>query len=367
MAACACAMLVACNKNEVVEITPPTVSFDKPSGVYNVQKGKKVTITAIVKDAAAPQYTWVNAGGTVVGTGLSYEFTGEETGDYYLTFKVKASNGTAEQKVRVSVVDWARESSVIEYLPAPGQFINEGYTAGTMAAACAYAKERLEQSLYVSLGGFGGSITVGFDRSIANSGGGDDFAILGNSHANSSEPGIVWVMQDENGNGEADDTWYELRGSETGDAGTVQDYSLTYYRPAADGMAIEWTDNAGGSGTIDRMSTHTQAYFPAWVTTATYTLRGTRLKPLNTLVESEWVLSSYGWGYADNYEAAGRKDADKPAANYFSIKNAMRTDGSSVNLEYIDFIKVQTGVNGKSGALGEISTEVCGFIGLNIK
>lgn len=271
-----------------------------------------------------------------------------------------------EAITRGGVIQTSHELRVIEYLPAPGQFINEGYMATTMDEACSYAKARLERNLYVSLGGFGGYIVVGFDQSIVNGGGEYDFAILGNSHANSSEPGIVWVMQDENGNGEADDTWYELRGSETD---TVRDYEVTYYRPDSDDMGIQWTDNLGGSGTIDRMSAHTQSYFPAWITDDTYTLRGTRLKPLNTVdpETGEWVLSSYDWGYADNYEPGGRKDADKPAANYFSIRNAIRSDGSPANLSRIDFIKVQTGVNGKSGALGEISTEVCGFINLNAR
>ena len=43
------------------------------------------------------------------------------------------------------------------------------------------------------------------------------FAIQGNAFDSSNEPGIVWVMQDVNGNGLPDDEWYELRGSETGE------------------------------------------------------------------------------------------------------------------------------------------------------
>ena len=85
-----------------------------------------------------------------------------------------------------------------------------------MAEACAYAEERLRSEAYVSLGGFGGYVVVGFDHSIDNKVGEYDFGITGNSFAGSSEPGIVWVMQDENGNGLPDDTWYELKGSETG-------------------------------------------------------------------------------------------------------------------------------------------------------
>lgn len=88
------------------------------------------------------------------------------------------------------------------------------------------------RNTYVSLGGFGGYIVVGFDHSIDASGG-YDLAIVGNSFEGSSEPGIVWVMQDENGDGLPNDTWYELKGSETGKAETLQDYAVTYYRPRA--------------------------------------------------------------------------------------------------------------------------------------
>lgn len=85
-----------------------------------------------------------------------------------------------------------------EFLPAPGQFVNENYTAVTMAEACAYAENRMAQTAYVSLGGFGGCLVVGFDHSIDNDGD-YNIAVTGNPFDGSSEPGIVWVMQDENG------------------------------------------------------------------------------------------------------------------------------------------------------------------------
>ena len=89
---------------------------------------------------------------------------------------------------------------------------------------------------YVSLGSFGGYVIVGFDHSIPNKGG-YDFAIQGNAflsdQGGSNEPGIVWVMQDVNGNGLPDDEWYELKGSETGNGSTIQDYEVTYRCPHA--------------------------------------------------------------------------------------------------------------------------------------
>ncbi len=39
----------------------------------------------------------------------------------------------------------------------------------------------------------------------------------------------------------------------------------------------------------------------------------------------------------------------------------MYPDLSHINLSFIDFIMVKTGVNSKAGWLGEVSTEVFGF------
>ena len=95
-----------------------------------------------------------------------------------------------------SEVGWDR---VYDYTPAPGQFIGDTKTGGftgeelTPEATVEYAEGRMANGLYVSLGGFGGYIVVGFDHSIDNVAG-YDLAIEGNSFSGSSEPGIVWVM-----------------------------------------------------------------------------------------------------------------------------------------------------------------------------
>ena len=39
----------------------------------------------------------------------------------------------------------------------------------------------------------------------------------------------------------------------------------------------------------------------------------------------------------------------------------MNRDGSPADLQYIDFVKVQSAINYVAGGLGEISTEVFGF------
>jgi len=262
--------------------------------------------------------------------------------------------------------DGGRCNRVYEFLPAPGQFINENCTAATMAEACAWAEKQLaDANACISLGGFGGRIVVGFDRSIERSGG-YDIAVDGNSFESSSEPGIVYVMQDENGDGLPNDTWYELRGSEYGKPETAQDYAVTYFRPAGKGEAVAWTDNRGGSGTIDYSPYHTQdSYYPAWVATDSYTLSGARLEARNYFDGLNWINPPYEWGYADNFSSVDRLSGAGVNANRFRIADAVRADGAAAELRSIDFVKVQTGVNAKSGVLGEASTEVFGIRSLH--
>ncbi len=94
--------------------------------------------------------------------------------------------------------------------------------------------------------------------------------------ATSNEPGIVWVMQDTNGNGLPDDEWYELRGSETGKSTTIQDYEVTYFRhPAPYAMHNRYIDCFGKEGSVLRNQYHSQEYYyPLWMSES-YTIRGT--------------------------------------------------------------------------------------------
>ncbi|MBQ9137074.1 MAG: cell surface protein [Alistipes sp.] len=261
-------------------------------------------------------------------------------------------------------------NKVYDFTPAPGQFINENYTATTPVEACAVALERMQAGTYVSLGGFGGYIVVGFDHSVQN-GEGYDFAVDGNSFNSSSEPGIVWVMQDENGDGMPNDTWYELAGSETGKETTIRGYEVTYFRPSGAGMSVQWVDNLGQSGEVAYLASYhkQEYYYPEWITAESYTLRGTRLEARNYDKYGNgamWIQPPYDWGYADNYSsvdrlAEGEGSDNKAMPNGFDISKAIDHSGKSIELKFIDFVKVQTACNTSSGWLGENSTEVFGI------
>lgn len=267
---------------------------------------------------------------------------------------------------------------VFEYMPAPGQFINETTAAGgmtddilTMEDAVEWAQKRLDANQFVSLGAFGGYIVIGFDHSIVAGGRDYDFYVAGNAFLTkvdgSNEPGIVWVMQDENGNGLPDDRWYELAGSDTFDESTRRQHSVTYYRPEAPGMDTRWVASDGTSGVVRYMEFfHKQDYYyPAWVVEDSYTLQGTLLSARNSqdAQTGYWTNASYDWGYADNMGSDNLPRSEASGniqRNGFRIANAIDGSGAKVNLNHIDFVKVQTGVMAFSGALGEVSTEVCG-------
>lgn len=275
-------------------------------------------------------------------------------------------------------------SEVIAYKPAPGQFINGGM-GNTVAAAKLVGGKSV-----VSLGGFGGYIVFRFKDDVVN-GTGDDFVILGNSYPDAlypgysnSEPGIVQVSYDENGNGIADDKWYELRGADHDAAGTVKNYEITYKRPAdlTEMVNVEWSDNQGQTGVVDVsqvLAYHKNSIYPLSEffvdakVPETLTFKGTRLAPNGVKAEGEaeyWKLSALGSGYVDNYspdyEKAVGGDNDTKGSNKFDIANAIDENGNSVNLPKITFIKVYSAVSQSCGWIGETSTEVCGAISLRV-
>lgn len=258
-------------------------------------------------------------------------------------------------------------AAIVEYTPAPGQFINDPASGAaqiaTAAEACAYAERRLKNRDYVSLGGWGGYLVARFARPVPAESG-NELLVAGNPMANSSEPGVVWVMQDRNGNGipgdDPEEIWYELKGSEYDHPDTRHAYSIVYYRPEGDGQPVRWKDGSGEEGQIDRIDEHRQAsYYPAWLADrAELTFEGVRL-PDNIQTrevegQNSHVTLPFAWGYADNYAS----DL-KQGYNQFSIAHAVTASGQPAGLTQIDFVKVQTGVRAKAPLIGEISTEVC--------
>lgn len=285
-------------------------------------------------------------------------------------------------------------TQVFDYRPAVGQFVNElpeyeeGDTQETMNRKALEAIGNNNLGM-VSLGGFGGYIIVGFDHTIENRTGLCDFRVLGNafyasgqSEYGSSEPGVIEVSFDANGNGLPDDEWYEIAGSsypeadetwldkaaEAGnDIQTILDYEITYYRPAAEPGAsteeyIRWEDNQGGSGYRSMNPSHLQSYYPQWIDEEQITFSGTRL-PQNGIdlsgTDSNFALYKFAYGYADNEPNTSDRSA-------IDIDWAVDAEGNPANLPGVDFIRIHTGVNQENGWIGECSTEIMGVVDLHL-
>ncbi len=259
--------------------------------------------------------------------------------------------------------------AVDEYVPAPGQFVNtmpkyeDGDDAAAMALKCTNTIAGDHDGL-ITLGAYGGYVTFHFDHPVANVEGEKDLYIKGNAFLSnaypdkfggSSEPGIVMVSQDVNGNGLPDDEWYELSGSADVDSvgKVVYGYRITYTRDAM--QDVPWTDNQGKSGWVSRNAYHGQEYFPQWLSSP-LTFEGTLLprngENLGTDSNPYWFLYALRYGYVDN---VGNGDADGCS---FDISWAVGRDRKPVQLDHIDFVRVYCAQNQECGWLGETSTEV---------
>lgn len=275
----------------------------------------------------------------------------------------------------------ATMSSVLEFNPAPGQFINE--TIGTQAQAKKLAYDSTFKTM-VSLGAWGGSITFRFDHSVENENGAD-LAIYGNPFSGWDEPGIVMVSQDLNNNGIADDPWFELAGSQYDSTSTIHNYKVTYYNPgeyvAGGKNDVPWKDNQGNSGVVAWNTYHRHSFFPLESASPNFSknkdsivIEGSILR--NTLGPTGGIIynniAKLGWwGYSDTYSSGAGPDSldnyAKNRYNSFDISWARDSNGKKVTLNYIDFVKVYTGQQMNGGALGEVSTEFLGARDLHIK
>ena len=317
-------------------------------------------------------------------------------------------------------------TSIFDYLPAPGQFINtmpvynQGEPKDSVMARVAQALcgqtiideyEAPDGTLVsdttikisngtISLGSFGGYVVFGFDHPVVNVDGEYDLQIFGNAFQSDSlnnlsggscEPGIVMVSRDLNCNGIPDDPWYELAGSEYNSPLTQHGYTITFYKPDEekekepdpnysfinDMTYIQWTSNDAlnpdsVSGYLARNSFHNQSYWPQWVDAESITFTGTKLN--NNAVDASnnhtgtyFVQLFYDWGYVDNRPDYKYTDGTPYSnLNYgFNLDWAVDADGNHVNLPQIDFVKVYNAMNQYCGWLGETSTEVAGAIDLH--
>ena len=166
---------------------------------------------------------------------------------------------------------------LVAFLPAPGQFVNEGATGsgwgGPFTAADKTTLKNLVEGYVttgVSLGSFGGYAVLDFGAITRDASGayvsggiyndpanayGVDFTLFGNAMSTWAEPGCVQVSQD-------GVKWYDIAGSlhyqmpsDTA-GGAIWDYTVTYENPvAADDDLL-----SGKTGTAEKAVTWSASY-----------------------------------------------------------------------------------------------------------
>ena len=281
---------------------------------------------------------------------------------------------------------------VVEYAPAPGQFVQSSqYNDPSRALGppgMAGGLSAGDNAKVVTLGGFGGTITLGFDHSIwANPHNpmGLDFIVFGNAffvggdvNRRWAESGVVEVSRDDNHNGLADDAWYLIPGSH------LATTPPTPPPPPPLRTTVMW-DSA--------------MLNPAWVppgrsgawTTSGYLLPASPFGSNPLLQNTGGGASEQVWGYADlaptlllgdTTASNVVDDPDADPARFYTVPDDPMTVGItpgsgggsafaigwavdeptglpvSPPLDRIDFVRITTGVHGTTSLLGEVSTEV---------
>jgi hypothetical protein len=287
--------------------------------------------------------------------------------------------------------------TVWAYTPAPGQFVNSALfndPCRALGAPVGGGTLAPDNSKIVSLGGFSGSITLGFARPVVNDPRnrlGLDAIVFGNAHYVAGNPNRRWaeaavveISRDVNGNGVPDDPWYLIPGSHI-TAAPAPAFSQT------------WDDNAADP-TFPPSN-------PLWVPpgrSGQWTTSGFRLPavpfeagPVLVNPNGPGAVTEGAWGYADCTPvlALGDTDGDNivddasitPEAFYTLPDDPMRVgvttwvDGGGgggdafaidwavdpvtlapAGLEAFDFLRVTTGVAYVHPLLGEVSTEISG-------
>ena len=354
-------LFTSCSSDDdVISVLEPEIAMSKPEKELQITVGDVIELAAVNQNNSEYIEKW-SLGDSIVATVDTYVFEPTNSGNYRLSYEASNETGTFNYEYTITVAAKLRPitdgsnayvTELLEYHPAPGQFINKN--VGDLASA----EGILGKRGLVTLGAWGGSISLAFDHTVINRADEDDFVIYANASATFSEPGVIYVMQDDNGNGLPDDTWYEIKGSAHALEGTVRDYKVTYFRPETIEGAVAWEDNKGKTGFVLKNSFHKQAYYPEWITEDSYSITGTLLTDSNIDMSNTSMITSkpFDYGYADNTSGGDK----------INISDAIDKEGNPIHLTGIDFIKIQTGIQANMGWLGELSTEVAGVADLSL-
>jgi hypothetical protein len=209
-------------------------------------------------------------------------------GTYYLAYFASSggilnftvNDGTTTDHYRITFTSTGgavgTADNAYAFLPAPGQYTNEGMGTGgwgdvyTSAGKLKNFSGSAVLTTGVSLGAFGGYLvydfgTGGLDNSSTTPYG-VDFIVYGNAFWNNSEPGCIQV-----GVLNADNTvaWYNIAGSLYYSSATTKNYAATYGNPNPSDTpsgtlaSVPYTlDNWTNNGLVTKNPFHNHSWFP---------------------------------------------------------------------------------------------------------
>ncbi|NCB03137.1 MAG: hypothetical protein EOM67_13435, partial [Spirochaetia bacterium] len=206
---------------------------------------------------------------------------------------------------------------------------------------------------YVVLGGWGGYIVAGFDHDVINTTGMYDFGIY-TQEGTGDEPAVIFVMQDENNNNLPDDSWYEIKGSETDRDGYERNATITYYKPENldDNIRYRLSNESTVHELVNGSGTTGSWWWPYYdsinadehhaITTGVdsngsfITFQGTLLPPSKEYKDGQWkdIPDIFTYGYGENYSGLDCQSIPygrtTRRANLFNIEDAIDEEGQSV-------------------------------------
>jgi hypothetical protein len=387
-----------------LRIIPGGTSYDETPYTFSVTSASNV---ATLKNFAGTYFL-----ATFCGNNVNLDFsitttTNTDTTVYYrITFSSTSSAGSSANGVEA-------------YLPAPGQYTNEGIGTGGWGSIFPSGSTTVPKSMVaaisstgVSLGSFGGYVVfnVGVDanskdkiQNDAKNPYGVDFIIYGNAFKDNSEPGCVEVYGTVDGEHYA---WFPIAGSLHYNSNTKWNVEVTYTNPtpaddtdtatdstlASVNYIVKQNNVQIGNGTIAKNNFHIHSWYPlhrnyfandmdhlSTLGFGTHVRNGSTGEGTvmfkGTLLyldgyTKKTATANYTFGYADvhpngtNYGTAANPYAateNTSGGDGIDLAWAVDTNGEPVKLLSARKVRVYTGTTAMNGAFGEISAEVCGI------
>lgn len=266
-----------------------------------------------------------------------YYPTSGTTAVFTVDYKV---NGVSQTQTTFSITMTYEATAVsgegiYAFLPAPGQFTNEGINTGGWGDAYvsgSTATKDIVNNLVttgVSLGYFGGYVVVDMGENISNSDTnlyGIDLILHGNAFNNNSEPGCIQVAQAvDNAPGDPDGDgviWYDISGSLYYDPDTATNASFTYTNPHP---SDDSSTTLGYTGTVSTTNAENNVPY----TCSPYDALGATTGNVvyNTFHRHAWFPL-----YANYFYSGTRAALDKTDTLPFATYNRDTTNGSTLTL-----------------------------------